>query len=170
LKQPGSRIYLLGNTLAEFGGSLLNQLQSQTGGTPPTMPAEPLQRYRLLHQAIRQGWVQACHDLSEGGLAVALAEMAMGGRLGAQVTLPAGETSATAHLFAESNGRLLLEVTAEDAPHIERHFGPDLLHYLGVVSAEPVLQITQATLSLVDLPVEQLLAAWQPQAAAVAGA
>ena len=48
------------------------------GGTAPTMPADPLSRYRKVHAAIRQGLVAACHDLSEGGLAVAAAEMCIG--------------------------------------------------------------------------------------------
>ena len=136
-KTPGSRIYLVGETRARVGGSLLHHLERRTDGVAPALPGEPLARYRALHGAMRAGLVRAAHDLSEGGLAVALAEMCIGGRLGAQVTLDAllggqdNELEAGAKvrmnvrpnamlavaeaLFAESNGRLLAEVADTDA-------------------------------------------------------
>ncbi len=77
-KAAGNRIYLLGETKRELGGSLLHELLEIAGGDAPSLPDNPLNRYRLLHQAIQQGLVQACHDLSEGGLGVALAEMCIG--------------------------------------------------------------------------------------------
>ena len=74
------------------------------------------QRYARLHDAIREGLVSACHDLSEGGLAVALAEMVIGGRLGASIRfLP--HRDPTVAWFAESNSRFLCEVAPE---HLER--------------------------------------------------
>ncbi len=82
LKAPGNRLYLVGETRAELGGSLLQQLEGGSGGTAPAMPPNPLARYRALHGAIRQGLVQAAHDLSEGGLAVAVAEMCHCGAAG----------------------------------------------------------------------------------------
>jgi phosphoribosylformylglycinamidine synthase len=161
LKQAGNRLYLLGETKNELGGSLLYALANHTGGTPPLLPDQPLARYRLLHQAIRQGWVRACHDLSEGGLAVALAEMALGGRLGAQVTLPASGLSPHAALFAESNGRLIVEVYPDDAQALEMHFADQPLAYLGEVTAGPRLVIRSPNSLLIDLPVERLVAAWK---------
>ena len=75
-------------------------------------PGAP-ERYRRLHRAIRSGLVRSCHDLSEGGLAVAIAEMCIGGRLGATIdTLPHDDV-ATA-LFSESIGRLVVEVDPAD--------------------------------------------------------
>jgi phosphoribosylformylglycinamidine (FGAM) synthase-like enzyme len=73
----------------ELGGSLFNTVLGERGGVAPTMPAAPLDRYRALHRTIGDGLVRACHDLSEGGLAVALAEMCIAGRLGAAVALDA---------------------------------------------------------------------------------
>ena len=160
LKQPGNLLYLLGETKAELGGSLLHAHLGEPGGDAPTMPPNPLQRYRRLHAAMRQGWIQACHDLSEGGLAIALAEMALAGRLGAQV---AGDSVGlpTVALFSESNGRLLVEVTPAHAPLLEAHFGDIPLTRLGTVTATAQVVVTHGGDTLVDLPVDKLVAAWQ---------
>ncbi|MBC8098087.1 MAG: phosphoribosylformylglycinamidine synthase [Armatimonadetes bacterium] len=83
LKTAGNLLYLVGSTRPEFGGSHYHLLHGIAGGNPPQPVPEALETMRGLHQAIQSGWVQACHDLSEGGLAVALAEMCIGGQLGA---------------------------------------------------------------------------------------
>ncbi len=163
LKQPGNLIYLLGETKTELGGSLLYTHLGEQGGEAPTMPASPLQRYRHLHAAMRQGWIQSCHDLSEGGLAIALAEMALAGRLGAQVAIAASDP--TIALFSESNGRLLIEVTPEHALEVEQHFGLLPLTRLGTVTAAQQLVVTCAGNPVIDLGIAQLVAAWQRQAA-----
>ncbi len=167
LKRPGNWLYLLGETRPELGGSLLHHVRGHPGGTPPRMPAAPRARYRALHRAIQEGWVQACHDLSEGGLAVALAEMCLAGRLGAWVDLAAlqetaPEPLALVHgLFAESNGRLLLEVAPEDAAQVEAHFGDQPLCRLGQVTDRGRLEIVHGVRGLIDLPVETLVRTWQ---------
>jgi len=168
LKQAGNLLYLLGETKAELGGSLLYHHLAETGGTPPTMPDKPLLRYRLLHQAIRQGLICAAHDLSEGGLAVALAEMALAGRLGASVRLgamsrgrEAGALDALTALFSESNGRLLLEVAREHAAAVTAHFADVTLVPLGEVTAEQQLTIRNGDNLLISLPIPTLVTAWK---------
>lgn len=168
LKTAGNRLYLLGETKAELGGSLLYAHLGRSDGVAPAMPTNPLLRYRLLHQAMQQGLVVACHDLSEGGLAVALAEMCLAGRLGATVEIERLrdlETQLTAMelLFSESNGRLLLEVRPEDVTTLEAHFNKVSLIPLGVVTAEPTLQMTDGGQPLVHLSVEQLVNTWKQQ-------
>jgi phosphoribosylformylglycinamidine synthase len=88
---------------------------------------------------MQDGLVQSCHDLSEGGLAVALAEMCIAGRLGVEVTdLPHADI-ATA-LFSESQGRLIVEVDPDDLVGFR-----DVMHepvlVLGRVTAEQYLSI-----------------------------
>lgn len=116
LTTPGNVIVLLGSTRAEFAGSHLDLVlgppSDDVGGAPAPDPDAPA-RYRALHQAILAGLVAACHDVSEGGLAVALAEMCIGGRLGAAITAPPHADQPTA-LFAESIGRLVCEVAPAD--------------------------------------------------------
>ncbi|MGH2544218.1 MAG: AIR synthase-related protein, partial [Ardenticatenaceae bacterium] len=141
-KQAGSLLYVLGETRAELGGSLLFRHLDLEGGQVPGLPDGALAYYRLLHQAIQQDLLIAAHDLSEGGLALALAEMAIGGRLGAEVNLPDSDLTALEQLCSESNGRLLLEVPPQRAAAVEELFERHPLACLGRVTDEPVLRIT----------------------------
>ena len=105
-----------------------------SGIAPQLDPASPA-RYRALHRAIRAGLVAACHDVSEGGLAVALAEMCIASGLGVAIdALP--HPDVTAALFSESAGRLVVEVAADDV-EAHRIVGP--VHVLGELTARPVL-------------------------------
>lgn len=160
LKQAGNLLYLVGETKPEFGGSLLYQLHGASAGDAPGLPDNALDRYRRIHQAIRRGLVVAAHDLSEGGLAVALAEMALGGRLGTTVDLPGGQEPLTA-LFAESNGRLLVEIAPEQAAAFESLLNGHPLARLGSVYAEPRLEIRHRDRVLIELSLDELLAAWK---------
>jgi phosphoribosylformylglycinamidine synthase len=161
-KAAGNRIYLLGETKRELGGSLLHELLQIAGGDAPSTPDNPLSRYRLLHQAIRHGLVRACHDLSEGGLGVALAEMCIGGRLGASIAIPAvGGMTPAGTLFAESNGRLVIEVAPADASALEALFAGETLIPLGEVTRDGRLRAWAGQEPMLDLPLEDLVAAWQ---------
>lgn len=163
-KAPGSRIYLVGESRPELGGSLLRHLGGRSDGAAPTMPPDPLTRYRALHRAIQAGLVQAAHDLSEGGLLVALAEMCIGGRLGAQVdvgSLLAGGLDGESALFGESNGRLLVEVLPANAAAFEALMKGVTITALGQVVAAPELSIRDAQTALVELHVDELVAAWK---------
>ncbi|RLT32091.1 MAG: phosphoribosylformylglycinamidine synthase subunit PurL [Chloroflexi bacterium] len=166
LKAAGNRLYLIGESAPELGGSLLFHLLGIDSGDPPKMPQEPLARYTALHRAIQAGLVQSCHDLSEGGLAVALAEMCIGGRLGLQVEggkvqVAGGDLSAVEVLFGESNGRLLVEVRPEDASALEALFAGLPLSEIGAVSTEGRLVVELEEGSVLDLAVEQLVSAWK---------
>jgi phosphoribosylformylglycinamidine synthase len=79
----------------------------------PEPDAAAPSRYRRLHQALRSGRVAACHDISEGGLAVALAEMAIAGRLGLSIDTLPGPDSVSA-LFSESSSRFVCELALGD--------------------------------------------------------
>ncbi len=111
LKSAGNVLVLLGRTRCEFGGSHLSMLSSDT--TPhavPTPDSASPGLYRALHHALKNGLVESAHDCSEGGLAVALAEMAIAGRLGATIDTPVIHDDAITALFSESTGRIICEV------------------------------------------------------------
>jgi phosphoribosylformylglycinamidine synthase len=116
LKEAGNSLLILGMTRAELGGSLWVHLQKRSGGDAPRVdPALGFAVFRRLHAAIRQGLVRSAHDASEGGLAVALAEMCLAGGLGALVSLRSiPHEPEAAHdgilLFSETPTRFLLEV------------------------------------------------------------
>src|SRR5262249_654885 len=139
----------------ELGGSHLGLVENLDGGHVPTVnPQLAKATFAALHKAIQSGFVRACHDLSEGGLAVAAAEMAFAGGLGARVflrqvptTLDAatigadGERLNAILLFAESNTRFLCEVPQDAVGHFESILG-DVPHAaIGEVIADAKLQI-----------------------------
>jgi phosphoribosylformylglycinamidine synthase len=140
LRQAGNLLIQLGATSREFAGSHLDLITGEpddAGSVPAPDPDAPL-RYRNLHRAILGGLVQACHDISEGGLAVALAEMCIAGRLGADIDdLPHDDL--TASLFGESQSRLVVEVAQADLAKFDVAMG-EPLHTLGRVVDDPELR------------------------------
>jgi phosphoribosylformylglycinamidine synthase II len=152
LKHAGNTLVLIGNTAPEFGGSHVGALlgcfdDPLDGSVPAPDPAAPA-RYRRLHSALRSGRISACHDVSEGGLAVALTEMALGGGLGIDVrALP--HTDPTVSLFAESTGRFVCELAAGDVDWLAAELGEPVL-LLGVVTDGPIVDLLHAHVSLSD--------------------
>ncbi len=123
-KRRGSCIYILGETRPELGGSHYYKLKGYLGRSVPKVePSRAKRTFAALTRAIDSGLVLACHDLSEGGLGVALAEMCFSGNVGARVELslvPAPqEMRADFILFSESNSRFLVEVHPEKAQEFE---------------------------------------------------
>jgi phosphoribosylformylglycinamidine synthase len=163
LKEPGNRLFLLGRTHDELGGSHYHLVTGRSGGTPPGVDLELAPRlFAGLHAAIGRGLVRACHDLSEGGLAVAAAEMAFAGRIGADLQLPAGLPDAVA-LFAESNSRFLIEVRPADEPALRDCLGPDLpLTAIGVTVPDQRLRVAGSGGEwVIWATLADLKAAWQ---------
>ena len=115
-KTPGQVIYLLGSTADEFGGSAWTQVaHDHLGGTPPGVDLDRERRLgEILVNASRQGLVDAAHDLSEGGLAVALAEACLRNGVGARIWLDEvcerDGVDVFTLLFSESAGRAIVAV------------------------------------------------------------
>jgi phosphoribosylformylglycinamidine synthase len=126
LKEAGNLIYIVGQTKNEMGGShfcLVNKLQG--GEVPKVDPEVAKATFAAVHRAIDAGLVRACHDLSEGGLAVGLAEMAFAGGLGAKVDADrvprwSDADDAAVILFSESNTRFLCEVPPDRSAEFEK--------------------------------------------------
>jgi phosphoribosylformylglycinamidine synthase subunit PurSL len=148
LKAPGNALYLVGRTHAELGGSHYLELAGLSGGRVPRpdLVLAPL-RLKALHAAIAAGLARSCHDLSEGGLAVAAAEMAFAGGLGLDLDLasmPAGELPKSCDrvstlLFSESCTRFLVEVAPEQCADFERLLSDHDTARVGRVTADPEL-------------------------------
>ncbi len=139
LKQAGNLLYLVGTTKDEMGGSHFALVEGLSGGRAPEVDAEKAKKtFAAIHAAIDAGLVRSCHDLSEGGLAVAAAEMAFAGRLGATIRLDAmpvdGDvTSHAVRLFSESNTRFLCEVDPDQADAFEAAMSEVPCAHLGFV-------------------------------------
>jgi phosphoribosylformylglycinamidine synthase len=173
LKEPGNALYVIGTTTNALGGSIWIEQLGLTGGRAPQVePAAGRRTFLALHHAIAAGLVGACHDVSDGGLAAALAEMCLAGRLGANVSLgwvPGADRGVPepALLFAEDPSRFVVEVR----PAVEAQF-QEILTRRGVVAWGRVGVVDDATkarlvvqgrqgLPLIDVGLDRLLASWK---------
>ncbi len=157
-KEAGDLVYLLGETKDEFGGSELQKMQNgKIYGKSPSIDLAVESEYQQnVLAAIRAGLVESAHDLAEGGLAVAVAESAIGSKgLGADIKVSGNPVSA---LFSESQSRFLLTVKKENQQEFEKLVGAALI---GEVTAEPVLNIALDGVNLISAQVENLEKAWK---------
>ena len=141
LAEAGNTLLIVGDTDVEFAGSHLDKVRgapNQPGVAPAPVPDAPA-TYRRLHAAIRAGLVESCHDVSEGGLAVAIAEMCIAGRLGATIDQLPHDDRTTA-LFAESSGRLIVEVQPRRVDAFVQVMDGQAM-VLGTVNHASILQI-----------------------------
>jgi phosphoribosylformylglycinamidine synthase len=149
LKEPGNLLYLIGTTRDELGGSHYHLVNGVEGGAVPRVDlAVAPAIFRKLHEAIRGGLIRSCHDLSEGGLAVAVAEMAFAGGVGADVNGlrdTATKEPDEVLLFSESQTRFLVEVTPGNAAALEKLFENEApLRRVGQTVKEPRLRVAGA--------------------------
>jgi phosphoribosylformylglycinamidine synthase II len=165
-KAEGSTVYLIGRTQDEMGGSHFHLLLGGgSGEAAPGLPEYAPALYQCLHQAMRKGLVLACHDLSEGGLAVAAAEMCIAGRIG--LTLDLDDEDTTLALFGESNARFLVEVDPANALAFESCFTSGMAGYarrIGATAAGGQLHVATLDETLLSLPVDALVNAWKGSA------
>ena len=171
-KEPGNQLWIVGETRLELGGSMWLHSRGERGGRVPRVePARGKALFQAVHQAISRGLVRACHDLSEGGLAVALAEMALAGGLGAVVSLrdvPCPDDAAhdAVLLFSESPTRFVLEIRPEHITAVAEIVGTLPFGKLGELvggtpQSEPRLVISGLDKGAVaDAPVAALRHAW----------
>ena len=142
LQRAGNVLILTGHTACEFGGSHFNIVAGEEGGTVPAPDTSAPARYRRIHRLMNAGLVESAHDVSEGGLAVTLAEMVLGGQLGIEARVDdADECTA---LFSESLGRIVLEVREQNVPQILAELGGEA-KVLGSVVSDCGLRIAAAS-------------------------
>lgn len=167
LKCAGGRLYLVGETRAELGASLYYRIHGAMGTTVPAPVPGAVEYMRALHRAMRDGLVGACHDLSEGGLGVAAAEMALAGRLGLELNLAAVPRTSQVDsdgvaLFAESSGRFLVEVGPDDVPAFETAMAGQPISCVGRVAGDDVFRVRGLRGDVViECAVSDLCRAWQ---------
>ena len=172
LKMAGSVLYLLGSTGSHFAGSQLEVLGGVRGGHIPSIDTVACNKlFHALAAAMQEGFVSACHDLSDGGLAVALAESVIGGMLGARVELgcvPCDGTSDDAkhcdwvRAFSETPARFLCEVPRSSAETFERLMHDVPYAAIGEVTSHDRLEIIGvAGDSVARVTIERLSDAWR---------
>ncbi|MCM8814101.1 MAG: phosphoribosylformylglycinamidine synthase subunit PurL [Candidatus Omnitrophica bacterium] len=168
-KRAGNLIYVAGKTYDEMGGSAYFVVQ---GWRDPALPrvrfAQSRKTLEQVSAAVRAGVVSSCHDCSEGGLAVALAEMAFAGDLGMEVDArkipqqlsgPARRDDVL--LFSESNSRFVLEVAPEKCTELRRWLRGVPHACIGRVAGQDFVVSGMDQKPVVRADIQTLRQAWQ---------
>ncbi len=165
LKEVGNRLYLVGATREDLAGSHFQAIGAEVGASnlPHVDLAAAKATFAQLHAAISAGLVRACHDLSEGGLAVAAAEMAMAGEIGLDLDIGHGgeEVSQMARLFGETPSRFLVEVAPAQADAFVAQMAGVALAAVGEVRDSGEVCLRDGAETLAQLGIAELKAAWQ---------
>jgi phosphoribosylformylglycinamidine synthase subunit PurSL len=168
MKSIGDLIYIVGVTQNEMGGSEYLALKGLKGNSVPHVNAPAAkQSMDALSEAIGKGLVKACHDCSEGGIGVAIAEMTFAGGLGATVYLKSVPKSGPLYrndfiFFSESNSRFLVEVAPDKKAEFEKTMAGVVLASIGHVNKDEALEIYGVTgQKVLRLRLNQLKEAWQ---------
>ncbi len=165
-KRAGDHIYLLGGVWREMAGSEASSELGLRGGRIPHVDAQTaLSRYRSLHGLLSQRTLTACHDLSDGGFAVALAEMCIGGRLGARIDLNSiralEDMSLTELLYSESASRMLVSARPDMTPLLDMLGKWQICTRIGEVTEDDRLVLRTGDSTVLDEPVENLTQAFK---------
>jgi phosphoribosylformylglycinamidine synthase len=160
-KAAGDLIYQLGETYNELGASEFYGLFGELGANVPKVRKEQAKAlYLSIMKANEENLIASSHDLSDGGLAVALTEAAFGGELGANISLDGlGELSTAAKLFSESHSRFVVSVAPENQAAFEAILG-ERAFLLGKVTLQQQLVIRHEQEHLIQLDTKRLLKAW----------
>jgi phosphoribosylformylglycinamidine synthase len=176
-KEAGNVLFLLGATGPQLGGSHYLMVEDITsGGDVPPVDMQTSRRVMgAVCSAVASGLVRSCHDLSEGGLAVAAAEMAFAGGLGVELDLAAAPVDLRAArdakgalavpvgalLFGESAGRFLVEVTPDNCDAFLRKIKGVPVGQVGEVTDSGRIVIHAGDSAAIDVPIDAAKSAWQ---------
>lgn len=164
LKKVGSHVVLVGALdLEGMAGSVyydvLNIPREEQGRIPHINLASSLSVFEKLHQAITQGSILSCHDISEGGLFVTLTEMCFGGMIGADIDCSNLGSRPDHILFNETAGCFIVEVPSHVS--LTTLFNGIPFQHLGTTITEQKIMINHNATTLVSCSLEKLLMQWQ---------
>lgn len=167
IRKAGSLLALVGCCGPEMGGSVYARIKRCFGGAVPGLdPETAMGSYRIFHQAVTEGLILAAHDLSEGGLAVAAAEMGFSSQAGLEIDLDAlpvkDSPGLVARLFGEYPSRILMEVDEASAQQVEKLFaGTDFAVIGRTSSAHSRLCFTERGESVLEAELASLKDQWK---------
>ena len=164
-KRPGETVYVLGLTKNEMGGSEYADHLGVCGAVPQVDAVSARTRYERMHQAITSGLLTAAHDVSDGGLAVAVAEMALAGRIGADIDIdkvPALDCPLPEQrLYSETASRFVVTVADDKRAAFETLFAGDFMAAVGQTTPDGKLTLRAGNATLTISAVEELVMAWK---------
>ena len=168
LKAAGNKLFLVGTTFEELGGSHFALVNGLAGGAVPIVDLDQAPKiFTAMHKANTRGLIESCHDLSEGGLAVSAAEMAFAGGLGVALNLAAlaeasDIDSDTVLLFSESNTRFLVEVSEQNAAAFAETLGGLPCVEVGVVNdGDQCSVVGTSGQTVIESSIEELRQVWK---------
>jgi len=167
-KRASNLLFIIGETKNELGGSHYYKINDHIGANVPKLELETAPKIaKKISAVIAQGLLVSCHDCSEGGLAVALAEMAFAGGLGIEADLrglPRSEdcTRTDSQLFSESNSRYIVEIEPENFDAFAKMMLNLPFGQIGKVTQETTLIIkAQDGNKVIESDIDSLKQAWQ---------
>lgn len=166
-KKEGDLIYIAGITRGELWGSAYERLLQKELDTGPQVDTKAaFYLYKAVFNAIQSGFVSSCHDISEGGIAVALCESAFGGRLGAQIDLSGipvttGKNEIKRILFCETASRFIISVPEGKKEYFENIFKNIPLGLLGNVTGDSEIIFKMNDKSLININLLEIEEAWK---------
>jgi phosphoribosylformylglycinamidine synthase len=132
---------------------------------PTVNVKEALKLYRALHSSIQSRLVASCHDCSEGGLAVAAAEVAFAGGFGMELDISnaptEGQMESWRVLFSESNSRFVVTVSSQNEEAFEVALSGCPFAKVGSVTDDGKLTITAGGEILIAIEIDELKEAWK---------
>lgn len=166
VKRPGDRVYVLGMTKDELGASEYFASLGYIGNDVPKVNATSAKRlYIALEKAIKEGVVASCHDCSDGGLGVALAESAFSGDLGMTIELTKVPVEnikrADTILFSESQSRFVVTVAPDDVERFEELMKGNVFADVGAVTQQQNFTVMDGEKVILSVGIEELKEAWQ---------
>lgn len=170
LLESGHHLYLLGETREELGANEIafmlqeNGLTKGVGGEVPRLHdiETNLKMYTALSAAIHSDLVASAHDCSDGGLAVSLAEMCIGGRLGASINLSnISKTTLFARLYGESLARIVVAIKPENTEEFEHSMSGNIFTKIGESTTKNHLEIKDGSKKVLKLNLDEMVEAWQ---------
>ena len=165
LKKEGNILYIIGETKKELGASEYYAMLGVQGGVVPDVDAEILKKsVESVVSSIEAGLIESCHDVSDGGLAVCLAEMCFGKEnIGADIDVSEiSNIRPDFKLFSESNTRWVVEVSPENKELFENIFRDNKIpvYELGTVTRDDTLKISDSKTVIIDTKVSLLRREW----------
>ncbi len=167
-KKASNVLFIVGLTEDELGGSHYYKIKGELGANVPKLDLATAPKIASkIAEAIAAGLVASCHDCSEGGLAVALAEMAFAGGLGIEADLRGLPKSkdcrrSDAQLFSESNSRYIVEVEPDNYNAFAKLMLNLPFGQIGKVTEEKTLIIkSEDGKKIIESDIESLKNAWQ---------
>jgi phosphoribosylformylglycinamidine synthase len=167
LKSNNSEIYLIGDTKYELGGSEYFRILSINGGKVPGIDFKKAPEImKRVHAAIKKNLILSCHDLSEGGLGLAIAEMAFSGDIGVEIDLENVMYTEKNRrydniLFSESNTRFLVEISKENTSELKEFFNSLPITKIGKTITEKNLKVIAGKKNLINLSLSVIKTKWR---------